>query len=102
MSVVEDEGFCRLLECLELRYSLPSRKYFYDTGIQCIINSTMILDRYCIGMGYRQIHKAQASLTVSGLKKSDQCIPIQNTFSKVARYSFVLVLGGPQQNIHYG
>ena len=30
-SVVEDEGFCRLLEDLEPRYSLPSRKYFSGT-----------------------------------------------------------------------
>ena len=33
MSVVEDEGFRCLLQCLEPRYSLPSCKYFSETGI---------------------------------------------------------------------
>lgn len=33
MSVVEDEGFRRLLEHLEPRYSLPSRKYFSDAAL---------------------------------------------------------------------
>ena len=33
MSVVEDEGFRRLLEHLEPRYSLPSRKYFSETAL---------------------------------------------------------------------
>ena len=46
MSVDEDEGFCRLLEYLEPRYSLPSHKYFSETGIQFIINSTTVSDRY--------------------------------------------------------
>ena len=46
--VVEEEGFCRRLEYLEPRYSLPSRKYFSKTGKQFIINSTTVLgiDRY--------------------------------------------------------
>ena len=39
MSVIEDEGFRRLLEYLEPRYSVPSCKYFSDTGIQFINNS---------------------------------------------------------------
>ena len=46
-------GFPRLLEYLEPRYSLPSRKDFSKT---------------CI-------HKAKASVSVSGLKKSYRCIP---------------------------
>ena len=46
MSVVEDDGFCRLLEYLEPSYCLPSRTYFFETGIQFIINSTMVSDRY--------------------------------------------------------
>ncbi|KAI2655629.1 Zinc finger BED domain-containing protein 4 [Labeo rohita] len=33
MSFVEDEGFRRLLEYLEPRYSLPSRKYFSETAL---------------------------------------------------------------------
>ena len=31
-----------------------------------------------IDIGYRQIHKAQASVSASGLKKSVRCIPIHN------------------------
>lgn len=69
MSVVEDEGFCLLLEYSEPRCSLPSRKYFYKTGIKFIINSTTVSNRY------RHIHKAQASISVSGLKKLNRCIP---------------------------
>ena len=48
MPVVEDEGFHRLMEYSEPRYSLPSRKYFSETGIQLIINSAIVLgiDRY--------------------------------------------------------
>ena len=65
MSVVEDEGFRRLLEYLEPRYCLSSCKYVSETGIQFIINST----KYRISIGYQQIHKAQAS--ASGLKKVD-------------------------------
>jgi len=30
LSLVEDEGFIRLLKHLELRYPLPSRRYFTD------------------------------------------------------------------------
>ncbi|KAM9788033.1 zinc finger BED domain-containing protein 4 [Syngnathus typhle] len=33
MSVVENEGFRRLLEHLEPRYNLPSRKYFSETAL---------------------------------------------------------------------
>lgn len=33
MSVVEDEGFRHLLEHLEPRYSLPSRKHFSETAL---------------------------------------------------------------------
>lgn len=39
MSVVEDEGFHRLLKYLEPKYSLPLCKYFSETGIQFIINN---------------------------------------------------------------
>ena len=73
MSVVEEEGLRHLLEYLEPRYSLPSRKYFSETGIQFIVNSTTVWDR--------QIHKAQASVSVSGLKKLDRCIPISDSGS---------------------
>ena len=44
MSVFEYEGLRSLLEYLEPRYSLPSRKYFSETGIRFIINSTMVSD----------------------------------------------------------
>ena len=50
MSVVEDEGFLRLLEYLEPRFSLPSRKYFSKTGIQFIIYSTMVSDLYRVSI----------------------------------------------------
>ena len=57
MSVVEDEGFHHLLEYSSITvYSL-----------------LLIQQQYWIGIGYRQIHKTQAS--VSGLKKLGQCIP---------------------------
>ena len=38
----------------------------------------LIQQQYRIGIGYRQIHKAQASVSVSGLKKSDRCIVNQD------------------------
>ena len=42
VSAVEDEGFHRLLEGFEPRYSLPSCKYFSETGTQFMINSTVV------------------------------------------------------------
>ena len=62
-SAVEVEGSCHLLEHLEPRCSLRPGHSLLSTTQQ-------------IGFWYQQIHKAKAS--ISGLKKSDWCIPSLN------------------------
>ena len=61
ISVVEDEGFRRLLEYSEPRCSLPSS--IFPRPVYSLL---LIQQWYRIGIGYRQIHKAQALLLVSG------------------------------------
>ena len=75
MSVVEDKGFRRLLEYFKPRHSLPSRKYFFKTGIQFIINSTTVSDLCLVSTD------TQSPGIGVKLKKSDWCIP-SDDFSK--------------------
>ena len=73
-----DEGFSCLLEHLEPRYA--------SIFLRPVYSLLLIQQQYWISIGYQQILKAQAS--VSGLKKSDLCIPNKKTsnFNSMAEY----------------